>query len=443
MRTKRRIKKLGIFFLVTVMTFTSVFTIFASEIDDAKTQKSDLEKKKEQTEAKIKELEKEKGDIVKYIEKMDIQLNDLNNEITELTEKIDISNKELKQTKKELKEAKETEKNQYETMKKRIKYMYENGNTNYIDIILGAADMSDMLNRAEYIEKIMQYDRSMLTRYQDTKKEIALAKKDIENKIQKLKELNDEVNYEKETVEKLIDDKSKEVAKYNENIKQSESMVTSYSNAIDEQEALIEKLLEEERKRFEEEERRRKAEEERKRKEEEERKRKEEEEKKQEQSNNANNSNNNSSNSSNNSNTSDNNTSNSSSQTGFMWPVPSSHKITSYFGNRGQPTSGASTYHQGIDIGAPTGTAIVAANSGTVVTASYSAGAGNYIMISHGNGIYTVYMHCSQLLVSSGKTVSKGEKIALVGSTGISTGPHLHFGVSVNGSYVNPLNYVN
>ena len=137
------------------------------------------------------------------------------------------------------------------------------------------------------------------------------------------------------------------------------------------------------------------------------------------------------------------NTSNSGSQTGFTWPVPASHKITSYFGYRGQPTSGASTYHQGIDIGASTGTGIVAANSGTVVTAAYSTSAGNYIMISHGNGIYTVYMHCSQLLVSKGQSVSKGEKIALVGSTGISTGPHLHFGVSVNGTYVDPLNYVN
>lgn len=172
-------------------------------------------------------------------------------------------------------------------MKKRIKYMYENGNANYIEIILGAADMSDMLNRAEYIEKIMQYDRTMLTNYQDTKKQIELTKKDIENKIVELEELTEEVNYEKDTVEKLIDNKSKEVEKYNANIQQSESMVSNYSNAIVEQEALIEKLLEEERRRVEEEERRRKAEEERKRKEEE-RKRKEEEEKKnQEQSNNS------------------------------------------------------------------------------------------------------------------------------------------------------------
>jgi murein DD-endopeptidase MepM/ murein hydrolase activator NlpD len=77
-----------------------------------------------------------------------------------------------------------------------------------------------------------------------------------------------------------------------------------------------------------------------------------------------------------------------------------------------------------------------------VVTASYQAAAGNYIMISHGNGIYTVYMHCSKLSVSVGENVAKGQVIGSVGSTGVSTGPHLHFGVSVNGTYVNPLNYV-
>lgn len=427
MRRKKRMRRFGMLMLVSILTFTSVYTIFASEINDAKTQKSDLEKKKEETEAKIQELEKEKGNIVTYIEKMDGQLNELNKEISSLNSQIEDANADLEETKKNLKEAKKTEKNQYETMKKRIKYMYENGNTNYIEIILGSADMSDMLNRAEYIEKIMQYDRTMLSNYQETKKQIELAKKDIENKIVELEQLNEEVNYEKSTVEELIDKKSKELKKYNANIQQSESLVSNYSNAIEEQEALIEKLLEEERRRIEEEEKRKKAEEE---------KRRQEEEKKKQEQNNSSNNNNSSDNSSNS------NSSNSNTQGGFTWPVPASKKITSYFGYRGQPTSGASTYHQGIDIGAPTGTPIVAAQSGTVVTASYSAGAGNYIMISHGNSVYTVYMHCSQLLVSVGQTVSRGEKIALVGSTGISTGPHLHFGVSVNGSYKDPLNYV-
>ena len=127
---------------------------------------------------------------------------------------------------------------------------------------------------------------------------------------------------------------------------------------------------------------------------------------------------------------------------GFIWPCPSSHRITSNFGPRPQPTAGASTNHKGIDIGAGYGSAIVASASGRVTTSTYSSSAGNYIVISHGNGMSTVYMHCSALYVSVGQMVSQGETIAAVGSTGYSTGNHLHFGVIKNGTYVNPLNYV-
>ena len=116
----------------------------------------------------------------------------------------------------------------------------------------------------------------------------------------------------------------------------------------------------------------------------------------------------------------------------FTWPCPASGRITSGFGGRKSPTKGASSNHQGIDISASTGTSIVAAAAGEVVIATYSSSAGNYVMISHGGGVYTVYMHASSLLVSQGQSVKKGQTIA----------SHLHFGVRVNGSYVNPTKYV-
>ena len=126
----------------------------------------------------------------------------------------------------------------------------------------------------------------------------------------------------------------------------------------------------------------------------------------------------------------------------FTWPCPASSRITSTFGSRTSPTEGASSNHKGIDIGAPTGTNIVASAAGTVVVSTYSYSAGNYVMINHGGGVYSVYMHASKLLVSVGETVKQGQVIAKVGSTGYSTGPHLHFGIRVNGTYVNPRQYV-
>ncbi|MCR4628662.1 MAG: M23 family metallopeptidase, partial [Clostridium sp.] len=126
----------------------------------------------------------------------------------------------------------------------------------------------------------------------------------------------------------------------------------------------------------------------------------------------------------------------------LSWPLASSGRITSTFGQRESPTAGASTNHKGVDIAVSSGTPIKAADGGTVVTATYSSSAGNYVVISHGNGTSTVYMHCQSLDVSAGDTVSKGETIAKVGSTGYSTGPHLHFGVLKNGQYVDPMDYV-
>ena len=125
----------------------------------------------------------------------------------------------------------------------------------------------------------------------------------------------------------------------------------------------------------------------------------------------------------------------------MVWPCAST-RVTSGFGKRNSPTAGASTYHKGIDIGASTGTAIYAAASGTVTEAGYSSSRGNYVVIYHSNGVSTAYMHCSALYVSSGDKVSQGQTIAAVGSTGISTGPHLHFSVIEDGTYVNPRNYV-
>lgn len=409
---------------IAIMTMGLVFafsqTASATSIQEAQDQKAVLESKKADVEASIKELEKDKDNIIAYIEKLDKKLNTLNGEIEELKINIQDANDNLEQIKTDLANAEETAQNQYDTMKKRIKYMYENGSQDYVEILLSADSISDLLNRVEYINKINEYDKNLLGKYEDTKDLIAKKEVEQEAQIEKLNGMKEELTVEQEGVEKLSAKKTEQLKKKKSAIKSSQNMVSSYEEEIAKQEELLEKLLEEERKRQEEELRRQ-----------------EEEKKAQEAANNANNG-------GSNSNNGGNSTGNVGAVTGggYRWPLTVSGIITSTFGYRDSPTAGASSNHKGIDIAVPQGTSVVAAAGGTVITASYHGAAGNYIMISHGNSTYTVYMHLSSIKVSVGQTVSQGQLIGLSGNTGVSTGPHLHFGVNVNGTYVNPLNYV-
>jgi murein DD-endopeptidase MepM/ murein hydrolase activator NlpD len=402
---------------------------FATRVDEAEKEKTALENRKTKMEDSIAQLEKEKGDIATYIIKLDKQLGELSKEISRLNNEIASTEEILEITKEELKEAKEVEDNQYVTMKKRIKYMYEKGSKEYIEVLLSATDIADLLNRTEYIEKISEYDKGILQRYQVVKQEVADKEEELETTLAELNTLNEEIVFEQETVTKLAKDKTAEMKKYDENILDSNNQLMEYEQQIEQQESLIENILAEER---------RKIEAEEKKKREEAQAKKFAEAKAQNNKTGSAASVGNSTGSTTES-SAGNTTGNS---TGYTWPVPSSGRITSYFGWRVSPTAGASSNHKGIDIGAPSGTPIVAASGGNVVIAKYSNSAGNYIMIYHGNNTYTVYMHCSALNVSVGANVNKGSVIGYVGTTGYSTGPHLHFGISINGSYVNPLNYV-
>ena len=128
---------------------------------------------------------------------------------------------------------------------------------------------------------------------------------------------------------------------------------------------------------------------------------------------------------------------------GGGWVRPCSYtSITSPFGYRVSPTSGASTYHQGVDLDTGTGWPVVAAKAGRVVVAGYGRAAGNYVKIDHGDGVSSIYMHLNSYCVSAGQMVSAGQNIGTTGATGVATGDHLHFGIAVNGVYVNPCSYV-
>ncbi|MDO4260560.1 MAG: peptidoglycan DD-metalloendopeptidase family protein [Eubacteriales bacterium] len=343
-------------------------------------------------ESKIKDLKNTKSSLQSYINQLDGQVNNLSAQISELEEQISQTEDEIGTRTQELQEAEEDAQEQYEMMKKRICYSYENGTQSFLSAFLEADSLADMMNRVEYARQMSEYDQEMMEKFQATMKDIEEKKTALEEEKAEQEELLAEVQSQKNALNKAMDAKTAEIASYQQQINSASGEQSEYEEQLEEQEKLLAQV--------------------------------------------------------------ENQIAAAAAakaadgdgdggSSGFLWPCPSSHRITSYFGNRTAPTAGASTYHKGIDIGASTGSSIVAAASGRVTTSAYSSSAGNYVVISHGNGISTVYMHASARYVSEGDVVTQGQSIAAVGSTGYSTGPHLHFGVIVNGSYVNPLNYVN
>lgn len=405
---RHRGKKIAGTVLAGVLACSLVLPVVAeTSVKDATKKKDSLESQLKKVEKQMAALKEKSEDTQEYLDSLDGQLADLSKQLVSVENSLTQTEKELQETQEALKEAETIKDNQYEDMKKRIKFMYENGDAAYLEMILEAEDFTDMLNKADYVKAISEYDRTMMVEFQNTVDGIAEKEAQIEKQYKEIEALKESVEAQKKTVESVTKEKEKEMDNLSDEIAASKEKKEEYEAELAAQEALIAKL---------EAEALRKAEEER---------------KKAQAAQNAAGSNDNSS-----SNTG------TTSSTGWTWPLPGHSRITSEYGTRMHPTLGYMKFHNGIDVGAPTGTPIVAPKDGTVIAAAYNATMGNYIMIDHGNGIITIYMHCSSLAVSSGKKVSIGQTIAYVGSTGRSTGPHLHFGVRVNGEYVSPWKYV-
>lgn len=358
-------------------------------LQEAQDEKAQLEKALKEAQGTIEDLKDSKGDIESKVTELNQQLMDISARITDLENQLTAKSEDIQETKDELAGAKEGEAQQYADMKVRIQFMYENGQTSYLEALLSSRNISEFLNSADYIAQIQSYDRQKLTEYQDTVESIVNLEAQLEQEYTDLEALKSTVESNKATVAAMMRQKESELADISGDIEDAQSDADYYAAEIQAQEELIAAI-----KRAEAEKAAAGVEEH--------------------------------------------------PYTGgaFRWPCPSSTRVTSDYGTRVSPMSGASSNHKGIDIGASAGADIIAAADGTVTAASYSSAAGNYVMIDHGGGLYTVYMHASSLLVSPGQTVSAGDVIAKVGSTGISTGSHLHFGVSLNGSYVSPWSYL-
>lgn len=363
------------------------------QISEAQDEKNQLSSALTDIKALKGELEKEKANLENYVVALDNNLAEIQKKISELNGMIVEKEEEIRVTEGELEAAIQKQEEQYAAMKLRIQMMYEQNDNYYLETILRAESFADLLNKLDYIQMVMDYDDQKLQEYILIRQYVEVCKEELNAEKEVLDEAKAGVEQEEASLAQLISDKETEIVAKQGDISNKEAAIAEYEAEIQAQNELIASLeaaVAAERKKLAEE-----------------------------------------------------NAKKLTYDGGmFAFPAPSYTRISDDYGNRIHPTLGVEKFHNGIDLAAPNGSPILAAYDGEVVAASYSSSMGNYVMIDHGDSLYTIYMHASALYVSKGDAVTKGQQIAAVGSTGRSTGPHLHFGVRKNGGYVSPWGYL-
>ena len=406
-----------------LMSFTSifaapVFSVHAEETkEDVEQQKEEAQQAQEEANANADKYQKKVDKLTAAVNELDKQATDISTQIVEKKQQAEDLQNEIDETQTKLAEAQVSEDNQYEAMKKRIQYLYEEGDVAYIDALMSSASFEDSLNKSEYVDQLSTYDQKQLNKLVKTKNDIAEYQQTLKDDLADVEKVKADLETKQADLDDVISQKNAEINKYSDDVEMQKALAAEYAKQESELDDKLAELARQEQQRLEEERKQREAEQ-------------------QQQDNNGG-----SDNSGSDSDNSGSNNGGSTTGSGqFIWPV--SGPITDYFGPRESPTAGASSNHMGIDIGCSYGVPIAAADAGVVTVAEWGESGGNYVMIDHGNGFVTMYLHNSSLAVSVGDVVSQGQTIAYAGSTGYSTGTHCHFSVFLNGSYVNPLDYL-
>lgn len=377
----------------TMALAMATVTVHAESIDETKKKGQELEQQKDEAQKEQNDLSSQLSSILTEMEDVETKVANKEQEIADIAD--------------ELIAAQVKENDQYNAMKKRIKFMYENGNVHFIEILFESKDIGEFLNNAEYITTISKYDRKMLDEFQDTVKQVEEQEEKLQEEQVELQELQDQLIAKHNDVEKLLNDKTAEVSEL-------ESAISANSEKLAklQEEAAAAAALQQQQQQAQQQQQQQRP-------------------------------------SSGGGGSSSGGGGSSSPQPSIppsgngrlSNPCPAAY-ISSEFGPRKSPGGVGSTNHKGRDYAAPTGTPIYASASGTVTTVSYNSFRGNYVVVNHGNGLATLYQHCSAIYVSVGQSVSGGQNIAAVGATGRVTGAHLHFEVHVNGTPVDPRGYL-
>ncbi|KNF09163.1 peptidase, M23 family [Gottschalkia purinilytica] len=395
---------------VIALTLCANGLAYASGIKDNKGKLKDTNSKIGTIKEKIDQNKKQSSNLSREIQSLDSQVTQTSNELGQVEEQLSKLNEEINTTKIELQQSEKKLEEKKDTFNSRVRVMYKNGNVGYLEVLLGSKDITEFFTRLDMVKSIAGHDNKLIKeikeerqKIQDKKKtletqqsNVVIAKKKIEVKKNELVIATRAKEKLMRSIEQDTAEMERQYDKLNETAEQLTSQIQKMEQALDAKKYS-------------------------------------------------------------NSNRSSSNTVHSGggstaeskqvdpgsvSSSGMVWPVPGRSSISSPYGYRNHPVYGKTKFHSGIDIPAPTGTNIVAADDGTVLTAGNMGAYGNTVVISHGNGKSTLYAHNSSLVVSAGQKVSRGQVIAKAGSSGVATGPHCHFEVRINGSHTNPLPYV-
>ena len=368
--------------LCSILICATSFVSYAVDLNELQEQKDNIQSQIDESNNQLIDVNNELTDNLKQIQKLDESISSTQNSLDELNSKITQKENEISKIEKKLEKITQKYNSQKELLDERLVAMYETENTNYLDVVLGSKSVSDFISSYYLISELTSYDMDLLELVEDQRKQ-------IEEQNLKLSTQKSTLEQEKTTQQKtqiaLSNTKilrQNYIEKLSQEEQELQAKIDEYNNQINTVETEIKKLA---------------------------------------------------------------------SIVTFgedykggpmQWPINGHYTITSNYGMRTHPITGVYKLHTGVDISATIGDDFTAMADGIVVKAEYNSAYGNMVIIDHGGGVQTLYAHGSQIIAQLGQEVKAGDVVLKVGSTGYSTGPHAHFEVRVNGTPVNPLDYV-